>query len=632
MGYRIRASALPAVAIALLAATAVCQSASAETRPPRTVLAIHWGAEDFPGTPVLNAAIREALESHYDSPINYFAEYLESEAFPSSSLPLRDYIRQKYQGRRIDLVIANTSPSLDFAVSYRRELFPNAPIVFLAGAVPDVITNHSVSGITGVVSDVSFAETLELALKLHPSARRVFVVAQAPTQESYRERVQDALRRFSQQLDLTYLNERSVPGLLSAIKAIPRGSLILYTRFTPDDVESVADTVEVARLMAEVAPVPIYGTTALYMGTGVVGGVMRDSRETGLRIGQIANQILNGRRPVDLPVEKVQRRPTFDWRQVRRWGIDPSGLPPGSEIHFRTATAWETYRWYVIGTIAVVVTLLLLIVGLLTQRARRRRAEETIRKREATLRKSFERIQHLAGRLINAQEAARASIAQDLHDDVCQRLVYVSMAVNSLKSSSGGIQDASTQQAFAELERDTMGVFDGLRRLSHELHPATLRVLGLAPALKAHCIEVEKRHGVRVSFESDGDLGRLHPDVAACFFRIAQESLRNGRVHGEARQFTVSLGKSGPHIEMSVSDDGSGFDLEAVRRDGKGLGLMSMEERAHVIDAEVQIVTAPRRGTRIRVRGPAEPPHLVPLAVAGQPAETAPAVQSPVVR
>jgi signal transduction histidine kinase len=600
----------------VLAGAAVCQTASAQTRPPKTVLTIHWGAEDFPGTPTLDAALREALQSKPDSPVNYFVEYLETEAFPKSAQTLRDYIRQKYQGRRIDVVIANTTPSLQFALTNRHELFPGASIVFLAGAIPTEVTNHQVARVTGIISDAGFAETLELALKLQPATRRVFVVSRTPADPDYPKRVRAALSAFSGRVELTFLHEVSVPRLLYAIQQIPAGSLILYTRYTPDDADSVADTVEVARLMAQVSPVPIYGTTSLYMGTGVVGGMMRSSKTLGARLGEMAHQILEGARPEAIPVEKAERVPTFDWRQVRRWGIDPSLLPQGSDIHFRTQTAWEAYRWHVIGAIAVVAAQLLLIAGLLTQRAKRRRAEKTILAGEATLRTSYERIRRLAGRLINAQEAARAGIAQDLHDDICQRLVYVSMAVSTLKSSSGDIQDPHTQRSFEEVERDTMAMFDGLRRLSHELHPASLRVLGLVPALKAHCVETAKRHGVAVDFRAVPDIAPLPAEAAVSFFRIAQEAIRNGIVHGGATRFAVTLVQQADELVLTVADDGRGFDLEAVRQAGGGLGLVSMEERAHLFGGKLEITSAPDAGTTIRARGPVA--HATPVLPAGR--------------
>ena len=295
----------------------------------------------------------------------------------------------------------------------------------------------------------------------------------------------------------------------------------------------------------------------------------------------------------------------FDGRQLTRWGIPRSQLPPGSRVLFSTPTVWESYRAYIIGTIIVVAAQLLAIAGLLVQRARRRRAEETVIAREATIRTSYDRIRQLAGRLITAQETVRAGIARDLHDGVCQELAGVSIAVGSLRNASGAIQDAHTQATLEKIYEEMVSMFEGVRRISHDLHPATLSLLGLATALQSHCAEVEKRHGVQVRYTTEGHLDDIHPDVAVCFFRIAQESLRNSVIHGEARHLSVSLSRSGDHVDLIVTDDGRGFDLEAVRGTGGGLGLVSIEERAHMIGGEVQIVTGVGQGTAIHVRAPA---------------------------
>ena len=264
----------------------------------------------------------------------------------------------------------------------------------------------------------------------------------------------------------------------------------------------------------------------------------------------------------------------------------------------------ESYRGYVILAIGIIAVQLLLIAALLTQRAQLRQAEQALRDREATLRASYERSRLLAGRLINAQEAARASIARDLHDDLCQELAAVSIAVSCLERSSGDLHDPRTRHALSMLHRHIQDVADEVRNLSHALHPASLRLFGLAEALRGHCVEVERFHDVQFGFAVDGDLAELSSDIALCLFRIAQEALRNGIVHGDARRLVVSLVRSDDSIELSVADDGRGFDLAAVHRDGTGLGLVSIEERAHVLGGNVEMDTRPECGARIRVRIP----------------------------
>ena len=613
---RIRLLPVLAGAMALAAPLLWCPAAAAEDPAARTVLAIHWGPEDFPGTATLDAAIREVLLSSPGTSIDYYAEYLESDVLPPAiaAVTLRDYIARKFDGRRIDAVIAVTTPALDFALEHRQALFPGAPIAFVAGRVPDAVASRQIPGVTGVLSDVVFADTLELALKLHPAVRKVLVVGQAPDIDDYEARVRGALERFAQRVELTYVPQQSLPGLLATVRAAPSDSLVFFTRYVPDGVGSTMHTDEVLRRTAEVSPVPIYGTTDVYMGTGAVGGMMRAGRATGLRVGAIAQQVLGGVPPERIPIDTLRPVPTFDWRQLRRWNIDMSALPSGSDVRFVTPTIWDAYhRQIIIGTLAVVVVQSVLISGLLRQRARRRVAEQTVRAREATLRTSYERIRQMAGRLINAQETARAGVAQDLHDEVCQQLVFVSMGVSTLKHSSGHLQDGVTQNALAALEADTQGVFEALRRLSQDLHPATLGLLGLPAALRTHCAEIAKHHGVDVTFRAETVPSDIHKDVAVCFFRITQEALRNGIAHGGARHLSVSLAGSGEQLDLIVTDDGAGFDLPSVHQGGGGLGLVTMSERARVVGATVDIVSQPAKGTTVRVRGPAELPGQVAL-------------------
>ena len=154
--------------------------------------------------------------------------------FPAepATLALRDYIRRKFDGRRIDVVIADTMPALQFVIRFREELFPRVPIVFVAGRIPEAIAQHTAAGITGVLSDSALRETLDLALSLHPSVKRVFVVAQAPTVEGYDRGIRAALGSFSQRVVLTYVSEKSLPRLLATVRAISPPALILYARYS----------------------------------------------------------------------------------------------------------------------------------------------------------------------------------------------------------------------------------------------------------------------------------------------------------------------------------------------------------------------------------------------------------------
>jgi signal transduction histidine kinase len=578
-----------------------CESGPLE--PPLTVLAIHWGAEDFVTTPGLNAAIRDAVVRKADPRIDYFAEYLESDRIPEeqASTALAEYIQRKYRDRRIDVVIANSSPALRFVMRWRASLFAGIPVVFSGGSIPEMSIRDS-AGVTAVMRGPTYSETLQLALRLNPETERVFVIANS-TDAASEETVRAELLPHSKDVALTYINEPTVARLLAAVAAVPDHTVVLYVWHSERDPDAEVNVVEIARLVAGTAPVPVYATHESYLGQGVVGGVVRDMRETGTRVGEMAREILEGAKPGDIPIEQAQLVAAIDWRQLRRWDIDASRLPSDALVRFRNATTWESYRAYIVAIVAVIGAQLFLIGGLITQRARRRGAERALLARETTLRTSYERIRQLNGRLISAQEAARSDIARELHDDVCQELVGMTMVVSRLRRASGQLQEDSTQEALCALESTVIGVVEGIRRLSHDLHPATLRLIGLPAALRAHCIEVEQRHDLQVCFSTWGNLEGIPPDVALCLFRIAQEALRNAAVHGEARQLTVALARVSGGIQLTVRDNGRGFDFDAMRQQG-GLGLISLEERARLVGGTVRILSSPNHGTTIRVRVP----------------------------
>jgi signal transduction histidine kinase len=589
--------------LALCASLGLAPTADAQN-PIKRVLVIHGGTESFPSNVRFDAALRESLSSDPIVEVDYHAEFLETEAFGAlADTTLRDYIATKFRGRRFDTVVANTRPALDFALRYRAELFPDVPIVFVATLPPAVLP----PGVTGLVRDPSQTETLELALKLHPRTTRVHVVAHAPFLEGYEQRMAASLAPIAHGVALTYAHEATLAEAVETIRRLPADSLIFYARYSPVTTGRAVLPDEAFAQIAAAAPVPIYSSNDINFGRGVLGGMMRSEGQMATRLGEITLRILKGAKPEDIPVESAALALAFDWRQMQRWGLSPESLPPGSEIRFRVPTDWELYGTYVLGALAVVSAQLLLIAGLLHSRARLRRADDTIRAREASLRGSYERIRQIAGRLIHAQEATRAEIARDLHDDVCQRLASVSIGVGTLKNTTGSLGDPKVQDGIAALDRETRDAFESIRRLSHELHPSPLRLLGLEPALRSHCREIEKRHGVHIQFSTTDTIGSIHPDVAVCLFRIAQEALRNSIFHGGAKRMTVTLNRDGEEIDLAVADEGHGFDVAAVRNTGRGLGLVTMEERVNLVGGRTSVVSVPDQGTTVRVRSPATP-------------------------
>jgi PAS domain S-box-containing protein len=366
---------IAACALALLALFHA--DVSAQPSASRTVVAVHWSTEDFPSNAIVDAAIAAAFRDRPDLGVEYFAEYLESDRFPEEqeSRSLRDYMRSKYAGRRIDLVIALTEPPLQFVLRYRDELFPGAPIVYSTHVENE---RPSTEGLTGITHGDSYGETLELALKLHPSTSRVFVVASAPN-IPLEDLAREQLVPIAGRTELSFIHEADVTRLVAAVKAVPQRSLILYIRQSQETPGQRLFPSEVARLVAEASPVPVYGIFDTHIGTGLVGGIVRDAQTTGTRVALLARRILDGTRPEDIPVETLPLVPMFDWRQLQRWGIDLAQLPAGADIRFRVPTTWELYWEYILGAMALTAIQGLIIGALVVERSRRRKSQKQYR-------------------------------------------------------------------------------------------------------------------------------------------------------------------------------------------------------------------------------------------------------------
>ena len=246
-------------------------------------------------------------------------------------------------------------------------------------------------------------------------------------------------------------------------------------------------------------------------------------------------------------------------------------------------------------------------IGCVIDITERKDAEDRIRESRAALEVSHREIQQLAGRLIEAQDAERARLARDLHDDVSQQLAGLSIALSGLK------RRMETLHAGADLQADLRAVHErtttlaqNVRHLSHDLHPTVLRHAGLVAALTSYCAEVERSNGTVLRCSAEGDFASIAPEVALCLYRIAQEALRNVIAHAGASRADVRLLRTGDHAELTIADDGNGFDVASSLKQGKGLGLVSITERVRLAGGTVSITSESKKGTRVHVRIPAD--------------------------
>jgi two-component system sensor histidine kinase UhpB len=231
----------------------------------------------------------------------------------------------------------------------------------------------------------------------------------------------------------------------------------------------------------------------------------------------------------------------------------------------------------------------------------RNRVSSALRDSESALRVSYDRVRELAGKLINAQELERSRIARDMHDDLAQQLAALSISISALRHRSP--QPSELNDALHALQERTGTLVNCVRDLSHDLHPAALEHMGLVPSLRTYCADFAGQNRLDVRFSADVALARLPRDVAVCLYRILQEGLRNFAVHAAVRDASVSLTQTPDHLELTIADRGRGF-TQNVAAGGRGLGLLSIEERARLVGGIFKVTSSPDCGTALHVQIP----------------------------
>jgi signal transduction histidine kinase len=209
----------------------------------------------------------------------------------------------------------------------------------------------------------------------------------------------------------------------------------------------------------------------------------------------------------------------------------------------------------------------------------------------------------MSRKLMEAQEKERNRIGRDLHDDICQRLALLAIGLQQIKEV---LPDSAVEMSSGldELWKQILQLSTDVQALSHELHSSKLEYLGMVAAMRSFCNELGEQHKMEIEFKTH-DLPSPLPssEVALCLLRVLQEALHNAAKHSGVRHFDVQLWGMTDEIHLTVSDSGAGFDAQAAKQ-GRGLGLASMEERLRLINGELSIESQPRRGTTLHARVP----------------------------
>jgi len=387
--------------VALLTVAALSTAAEAH----KSVLLVFDEDKDLPGLALINASVQEVFKTALRGDVQFYSESLALSQFRDQGYDdaLLDHYRRKYAGKHLDLVVAVMEPSLHFLLRHRGSLFPGLPIVF-CGIDSSDIEGTLPKDVTGVLIKRTFAPTLDIALRAQPDTRNVFVVSGTTR---FDQRLLAIARRdfepFRDRAVISYLAGQPMDDLLRTLSQLPPRSVILYLTLFADGAGHAFSPHEALSRIAGVANAPVYVSLDQYVGLGAVGGHAYSIAAHGRHAAEIGLRILRGESASSIPaVEEDDYENMFDWRQLKRWGIEEARLPADSVLSFRTPSVWDLYKWYITAGVMLFILQTTLVVGLLVSRAERRRADSAARDSEARRRRAEEEVQRQRDELAHA--------------------------------------------------------------------------------------------------------------------------------------------------------------------------------------------------------------------------------------
>jgi len=219
----------------------------------------------------------------------------------------------------------------------------------------------------------------------------------------------------------------------------------------------------------------------------------------------------------------------------------------------------------------------------------RKRSEEALRGLERRLRS-------LASRLAVVEERERRRLAEQVHDRIGQPLAILKIKLGGLRPA---LSAAGLEEQLDELRQLLDQALEDTRSVTFELSPPILHQLGLEPALEWLADQVEEYYRLPCQFEDDGQSKPLGDDTRAFLFRAAHELLMNVVRHAHAQQVKLSACRRDGDVQVTVEDDGVGFDTSKAERRTSGFGLFSIDQRLTELGGHLEIQSKPGKGTRV---------------------------------
>jgi signal transduction histidine kinase len=416
-----------AVAVALLVAM-LGQSKAADP-PPKRILMLHSFGPRFKPWSDYERSIRSEISRRWQK-LEFLDQSLVNAGDGENPEPaFVDYLRTLYANRPIDLIVAIGAPAADFVQRHRQQLLPATPMIFTAVEQRRVRSEKLTENDTVVAVAHDFPAAFDNILRVLPLTQTIAVVNGTSANEKFwLEEMRRELAPLTRRIELRWYDELSFEDILLEAARLPPHSAIFWHLMNVDAAGVSHEANDALNKLSSSANAPVFSYDGSFFGEAIVGGPMHSVQKSSQITADVAVRILNGEKAGDIKIPASGfAAPVFDWRQMQRWEIAESNLPPGSTIYFREPTAWQRYSWQIALTAAVILAQAGFISALLHANRRRQFAEM----------QSRERLTELA-RVVRFSTAGEltASIAHEINQPLGAILANAETAEAILQSSN----------------------------------------------------------------------------------------------------------------------------------------------------------------------------------------------------
>jgi len=565
-------------------ATLLSATLSAASAEPKRVLLINSYGREFAPWNEYAKEIRSELQDDWQGPLDIYELSLTTALLGKGELDFANYLHTLFSDREPDIIVTAGAPAARFVQQFRPSLFPTTPVLLTTADQQLLQYSAPSADVAAIPVNIDFAGSIESILRVLPDTTNIAVViGNSPHEKEFLEQMRKALQPLTDRVTFTWFNELTFGEIMKRAVKLPPHSAIFWFGLIVDATGESHQEYDALTLLRGVTNAPIFSFVDAYLGKGIVGGPLISVRDVARATAQAAVRILDGEKASDVTTSPTGfGRPKFDWRELQRWNISESRLPPGSEVLFRPPTAWDQYRWQIILIATAFLLQSALIAGFAFEHRRRRNAEFVARRSVGELANM--------NRVVTAGELS-ASIAHEMKQPLAAMVTNVRAGLRWLGAPQPNLEE--TRVALQNVVKDgnrAAEVIDSVRAMfKKEQTGRTLLNLNdlINSVLYLLRDELQPQHIIlRTNFDPQlppvqGHRGELQ-QVILNLVRNAADAMKD--ITYRPRELTVKSEIQPPNnVLISIADSGSGIDPKnldhifdaffTTKSNGMGMGL-----------------------------------------------------------